>query len=332
MSLIKTGPHIQYYSDAAREWTKIAPIVKCVDDPAPFYDAPGSSIRIFRAFFTPGQQTVNVDEDWVVETVLNRLAGYRHPNLYVQVFNEAMETGGELEVHADILDDVVGQLHRAGVKVAGIGWSMGGYGKTEWDYMRSRNWCGMDAIAINAYTVPGNNNYALRYREFWKPEDPDIIITEFNTLHGWQADGLTPQQMFNLLKWYDSEISKDKQCLGGVGFTLARAGYDWPTFELEPVVPLILADKAVDNPGWKDAWNNPEDKIYDDEEVQPVADYQFAFGFKDMHDEKPDTVGEATSEQIDIPNVCSIQFTENGILVYREGAGVKFFEQTFPLA
>jgi len=76
--------------------------------------------------------------------------------------------------------------------------------------------------------------------------------------------------------------------------------------------------------------NHPKREIeIHTEEGMPVP-FQFAFGFKDLHDANPDVVGEATSEQIDIPNVMSVQFTDKGLLIYRDGTGVKFIAQTLP--
>lgn len=58
---------------------------------------------------------------------------------------------------------------------------------------------------------------------------------------------------------------------------------------------------------------------------------EYHFSFLDLYNTNPTLVGEPTSEQIDIPNVMSIQFTTNGYLVYHEGAGAKFVKQDLPL-
>ena len=282
LKLNKIGPHIQIYTSPAKAWTRVSPIVKIIDNnPKPFHDAPSDAIRVFRIY-----QDVNLTHDggkegarnqgrWLASTAMNRLGGYDHPNLYIQVDNEEKEKVGHgLEDHLDILEEASSELHHAGYKCAGIGWSMGGYGAADWEYARSRAFGGVDAILLNAYTVPNNNNYALRYREFWKAGDPPIIIGEFNTLYGWWVDSWSIHNKWDscldFCSWFDGEISKDPYVLGACGFT-AGPEQSWIDFDFDPVVERLLPLYSETKEGEKTPMPQPEKNRDSNREWYPIS-------------------------------------------------------------
>ena len=94
--------------------------------------------------------------------------------------------------------------------------------------------------------------YSLRYRRFYdafKGEYADLadmpmILTEGGVdkggnkdLDGWQARG-TAEQFQSWLRWFDSEIRKDKYV---VGITLFQNGdpQGWKSFDLEPLADWL---------------------------------------------------------------------------------------------
>lgn len=249
------GPHVINVTDAALTWTRHAAIVKTLygqrgaECLQVFEAAPDSAIRVFRRFFDsqswsrPGQDVAN--------DILSALTDYRHRNLYVELYNE---TG----TYADLIAQAVPVLHAAGVKVCGPSWGTGAYWASDWDDLRMRRWCGLDAIALHAYWSPqvGPTIWnAYRWRQFWEPGDPSVLITEVghdivrdgpNDTYigqgGWKKNGVDGAAYVRELSNYATEIARDAYVLGATVFT-AGASDDWQDYQTDglDVSPLYSA-------------------------------------------------------------------------------------------
>ncbi len=161
----------------------------------------------------------------------------------------------------------------------------------------------MTEMGITHMIIPGNPDRG--YLDFMSPE-------EF-----WSGNGN--------LRWANDRLVEDREyMLGGTVFQVGGSSTPppqpdgWASFE-------CLGTSIIDEM----ASISPCTLVIEIEEELPMS-FDFVFGFKELHDANPITVGEATSAQFDIPGVMSIQFTTRGILVYRDGAGAKFIQQTLP--
>jgi hypothetical protein len=172
----KLGPHVISPTADALAWSRSASIAKAIDTTEPLRVAPDSAIRIFRHYFA--SQDIRRSGADVVSEVLTALGGYRHPLLYTELYNEAGASA--YKEQARQIREAAPILHAAGVKLCGPCWSTGDYGETEWRYLVDNTRGQLDALAVHCYW--GNAGFsvwqALRYRQFWKPGDPPVIITE----------------------------------------------------------------------------------------------------------------------------------------------------------
>ena len=228
----KVSPHIILSTDSAMAWARHASIVKTVDQIAPLQAAPDSAVRIFRPFGTDPSDVAGS-----VNTAIGRLSGYRHPQLYVELWVLAHPTAPQMA-------EAVRLLHAAGVKAAMGGWGSGDYSADDWAAARAS---GADLITVQAYWAsagftPWN---ALRYRQFWKPGDAPVIISECGRDEvrdgpngtmigqpGWQNCGITGEQYVAELAAYDAEIVKDSYVLGATVFTAGPTS-DWAKFSTD---------------------------------------------------------------------------------------------------
>lgn len=199
---------------------------------------------MFRHYFP--LQPLDATAESVAIDILTALGGYRHDRLLVEVYNEVARQN--TTEYAPLLRDVTFLLHRAGVKVAGPSWSTGDYDAEHWEHLRSMGWLGVDAIAVHAYwgnerLTPWN---ALRYRRFWKPGDPPVIITECGRdkveggLGGWKLDGISAEQYLEELTAYDAALSHDAYVIGGTVFSNGPFD-DWRQFDVDNLVASIPA-------------------------------------------------------------------------------------------
>lgn len=186
-------------------------------------------------------------------------------------------------------------------------------------------------------------NQFLRYRQIMgkiRAVNPSAlgIVTEMGITHmvipgnpdrGYR-DFMSPEEYWTDLKWANDRliedaygIAPDGYMLGGTVFQVGGSATPppwpdgWASFEC--LETSVIDEMAAISPG------TPAIEIKEEATV-----FEFAFGFKDLYGAHPDVVGEATSEQFDIPGVMSIQFTSKGMLVYRDGAGCKFIAQDLP--
>jgi len=104
-------------------------------------------VRIFRFIWDPAQQDEilrTLDANRVVDSIVGTLAGYRHPNLYVEVLNEIGQA--QTARYIELLNLVVPRLKAAGLKVCGPSWATGDYEPEHWRMFRDAGWCGFDLI------------------------------------------------------------------------------------------------------------------------------------------------------------------------------------------
>lgn len=231
---MNVGPHVQLTpTPQALEWAKHARIVAQMDGTSVFEVAPPSAIRLFRHYFK--DQNLSADPEHVVAEILASLGGYRHERLYVQLYVGV--SGAATAVYIPLIEACVRLLHAKGVKVAGPSWYTGDYDAVAWDQMRVADWCGLDAICLQAYwadagLTPWN---ALRYRSYWNKDagDPSLLIIgecgrdkvrdgsegTYIGRGGWKADGVTAGVYVGELVAFDLEISRDG--VYAVAFTAA---------------------------------------------------------------------------------------------------------------
>jgi hypothetical protein len=296
-------------------------VVKTIDSVNDLINARPEAIRIFRHYFPTGQP---LDPDWATETILNALGGYRHPNLYVEVYNETYEhIDSGLQQYADFLEMVVPRLKQSGLKVAGPSWATGAYEEQDWNYLRGRQWCGLDAIALHAYWA--NHGFtewnALRFVKYWQPNDPPILITEcgrdkvrdapygmWSGAGGWKADGLSCETYLSELRDYDSKLRELPFVLGATVFTCAS--YDtWHNYDADFVSAYLPPDSAPSS--------HPQP-------AKEVEVFSFRLGFGDLAERLGhEVVGSPQMDEASLPigggKVLTFQVTTKGMMVYVTG-------------
>jgi len=247
----KLGPHIIRNTNAAMEWTRKAAIVKSIDDIGPLANAPEGAIRVYRRYLPDQEGLARASPQAVANAILTGLRGYNHPRLYVEVFNEYRQTAAEIAFHADVVEQVTATLHRAGYRVAGFSFSTGNPEPEVWQFLRSRGFCGVDAIALHEYWgMRGFSTWnALRYRrvhEWLGGQHPPFVITECGRdavegaegRPGWQRQGVTGDQYVRELLSYAAELEKDGYVLGGTVFTCGPYS-DFAGFDVDGLVGRI---------------------------------------------------------------------------------------------
>ncbi|MBX6770894.1 MAG: hypothetical protein IRY83_04160 [Chloroflexi bacterium] len=240
---MKLGPHVIRPTPEALTWARQAGVVKQIDGTEALGQAPPDAVRIFRHYFA--DQQLDADPQVISAAILNALKGYRHPRLYVEVWNEVHPT-------RDQMCAVINLLHRAGVKVAIGSWGTGDYTAEDWEAARNS---GADAIAVHCYWAErGFTRWnALRYRQFWRSGDPPVIITEcgrdrvrdgnggtYVGQGGWRRDGISAEQYVAELIAYDTELQRDSYMIGATVFT-AGATDDWRDFDTDGITDPLLA-------------------------------------------------------------------------------------------
>lgn len=257
----KLGPHFTKWSVRTQEcetWTRCAPTVKSIDSYYPLAWSLDATVKVFRHYFV--DQNLDARPEDVANAILTSLGGYRHPKLFVEVYNEISRPN--TAKYVELLKMVIPLLHGAGVKVAGPSWGTGDYNAEEWAMCRG---IGLDAIALHCYW--GSQGFsvwnAFRYRQFWKYGDPPVLITECGRdaieggQAGWRNCGLTPDQYRLELLAYDQSLVWDKYVIGATVFT-AAATSDWAAFDVDGLGLYHLFSgtgmdlPAVDAPNIKD--------------------------------------------------------------------------------
>jgi hypothetical protein len=232
----KLGPHVIGNTGTALEWARRAPIVKALDTTEPLRVAPDGATRVFRHYFW-SQDTSRNGAD-VARDVLAALGDYRHPRLFVELFNEC--SAGAYREQTRQIVEAAPVLHAAGVKLCGPSWSTGDYGETEWRYLVDSTRGSLDAEAVHCYW--GNEGltiwHALRFAQYWRPGDPPVLITECGRdrveggAAGWRISGVTPEQYLSELRAYDAALGSLDYVLGAVVFTAGPTS-DWWAFDTD---------------------------------------------------------------------------------------------------
>lgn len=249
MALI--GPHIQGYSEPSKKWARSAPIVKIMDDPGVFNDAPADALRIFRAYTGDN----NRDVAYVLKTVDERLKGYRHPNLHVEPINEPLPW--QLAETIAFFAQITPELHRRGLKVAGPSWSVGNPEPDAFaQWMRFAAGAGVDLLTFHAYFAdsgftpwaagrPLRLIQAAGFTGPWAITEggrDNLSTPAFNEggRGGWKKDGVTADRYVRELFDFVALNSVHPGFKGLTPFTAAPAS-DWTAFDTDPLVDLILS-------------------------------------------------------------------------------------------
>lgn len=135
------GPHdLEGRSPEALAWAAVAPIVKSVDQTAAIRRAGPGAITVYRRRFSPAEQDAmldlvdagHVDEaaQLLVGAIVNGLAGFRHPDLHVELLNEVGK--GRRAAYLRLAAAAVPLLRAAGLRVAGPSWATGDYEADDW--------------------------------------------------------------------------------------------------------------------------------------------------------------------------------------------------------
>ncbi len=241
------GPHVIHSTSQALDWARRAGVVKTVDNPSVLAAAPADAIRIHRHYWPVAEQRLDADPQAVTVTIYDSLRGYWHPQLYVEVYNEIARQ--QTAEYAALLQRVVPVLHTIGLRVAGPSWATGDYDDEQWEYMRAHRWCGLDAIALHAYW--GNQGltpwHSLRYRTYWQPGDPPLMVTECGRdaieggRGGWRRDGISAETYRTELARFESELARDG--VVGVIFTAGPTD-DWDAYSTDDLDTSQFAGPA----------------------------------------------------------------------------------------
>lgn len=239
----KLGPHVILPSEAAMRWVQHAGVVKSLDRPDTLRAAPDSALRIFRHYFP--NQPLDADPSWVAGEILGALGGYRHPLLYVEApYNEAYQFLGQgLEQYVTLTRAVTNILHANGVKVAGFCFSVAQPQMSDWAYVASQGFAGVDALAVHQYW--GNQGLteecALRHRQvhkFLHGDHPPFLASECGRdaveggQAGWQNCNISGEQYLNECSTFADAIDQDSYVLGATLYT-AGPTPDWEKFSTD---------------------------------------------------------------------------------------------------
>ena len=128
------GPHdLEGRSPQSLAWAAVAPIVKSVDQTAAIRYARPGAITIYRRRFTPSEQDdflQSGDAGALVARIDAGLAGFRHPNLHVELLNEVGQ--GRRDQYLALARVAVPLLRARGLRVAGPSWATGDYEAADW--------------------------------------------------------------------------------------------------------------------------------------------------------------------------------------------------------
>lgn len=142
-------------------------------------------------------------------------------------------------------------MHAHGELVAGFSWSTGNPTPAKWDIIVPNVIEAAAACDIHAfheyYSTWGHDGDWGRYRAFEaalpayarKP----VVITEAglddngNNFTGGYRGKITFQEYIEILRAYDAVLMQDPYCLGATVF--AWADWNWPSFELNPMIDLV---------------------------------------------------------------------------------------------
>ncbi len=246
MGLFKVGPHCVRPLAESLAWAAVAPIVKSLDSIEPFLIARQDAIRVFRHYMAAqpfGRNGVDVANE-----VLSALGGYRHPSLYVELYNEAAMDFTELTRAVQI-------CHAAGVKVAAFAFTNaeGNYNDAWFAISRAHLWGGVDAIPLHAYWGKTGPELYHAYRLDLcghKDTDPPVIFTEIGLE---TIDGTTKDDLFALtcsalnlgfIEQFDAHYAGNPKVIGSTVFAVNTYD-DFKQYDVAPIVDKLIAKTAV---------------------------------------------------------------------------------------
>src|SRR5690349_6397366 len=181
--MAELGPHCQGVSEAALRFARRANLVKACDGVAPLRAAPDHALRIFRVVLDTQQQDALLaapdGPERLAALYADRLDGYRNPNLLCEGLNE---------ITRHKTAELIAFTRRYTAAMTGLGLRVGGpcYGTGDYDEehiaaWRAAGWAGLVAWFTHNYGShrfgPTEWNF-LRHRTYWRPGDPDVVITE----------------------------------------------------------------------------------------------------------------------------------------------------------
>jgi hypothetical protein len=241
---VKLCPQVERLTPAALTWVRVASAVKSIDDVAVFRAARSDALLVWRHYLAsqdPSQPEATVDQ------VVAALGGFRAPGrLVLELWNECHPT-------AEQLRRVVAHAHALGFLVAVGSWGTGDYTQSDWDAAVAS---GADYIAVHAYWSPevGPTVWnAYRWRQFWRPGQPKVLVTEcgFDRVRdgdggtyvgqpGYIADGLSAEQLLTSLVAYGAAIKADPAVAYAFPFTCGPTP-DWAAFDVDPIAARLAA-------------------------------------------------------------------------------------------
>lgn len=264
MTIRLLGPQVQIHDRVTPDgwqWIRKAPTVKTIGDVRILQAADPRAITVFR----------EPDERDLLATMLNHLNGYKPK--YVEGKNEWKAQLPDLAEHVDWTTQFTKDANANLLPVAGFSVAPGNWDLAEIQYLMSRGWGGVQAVAYHAYwglTGPLASEWvALRYRKWYDwtgGKMPPLLLTECGRdaikqegaekLHGWKTQGISPEAYYAELVAFDQELQKDAQklvfwqgrwqpsILGGQVFILA--GNDaWPNYEVAEFAGRFARDSEI---------------------------------------------------------------------------------------
>ena len=253
--MAKLAWHAQRTTEAGKVWARVQG-GKQVDGTELLALAPPGALTVFRKYFASYDFSGDPFEvAWrYVNAALSELGNFRRPGLIVQVINETHQRlGGPLELLAPVLQHLSNILHQLGLKHGGPGFSTGNPTAAEFEYLRARNWCGLDYLIMNEYwaDLGFTQDHALRHRTLWQPGDPLVLVGECGRdatgegpnghLAGWIAQGVLGPQFLRECMDYDAELARDEYVKNAYVFT---AGFHPPfgKFDIDTLCEQFAVD------------------------------------------------------------------------------------------
>jgi len=268
---VKLGPGIHYSTAPALNFAANAPIVKQRDDTSALQAAPAGAITVFRKVYSNVDQNsriVNQNGSVVANEIIAALGGFKPT--FVELFNECAQHVGDSPSLVDYVrwtSEAVPVLHAAGLRVAGFSFSTGNPEQSDWAYLVSQNYAGVDAVAIHEYWGPqgpsGSPWNALRHRfvdQWTQGGHPPFLITETGrdavdgancngqTECGFRAQQVSNDQYVSELLAYDGLIAADAYVLGAAIFEAGSMHTDWWNFDIDDLVAAILGQSPPPPP------------------------------------------------------------------------------------
>jgi hypothetical protein len=230
--MAELGPHCQGASDAALRFARQANIVKACDNTGPLAAAPDHALRIFRVVLDAVRQDALLADpsgpQKLADLYAERLGGYRHARLLCEGLNEiTRHKTAELITFTQAYTDAMASH---GLRVGGPCYGTGDYDEEHIEAWRAAGWAGLAAWFTHNYWSrrfgPTEWNF-YRHRTYWRPGDPDVIITEAgwdrvndvpgggaeppdnpDDAYGWERQNVTPADVVPTLQQLAASLDR----------------------------------------------------------------------------------------------------------------------------